>query len=435
MKRAGRMTCLVVVGMVAVAGVTPAQDQSDNPYYVDGLLVDQFKQMEAEPAPAPLGGSGTMSLRNVPPASSSARPSVAPPPTAPGVAMPPAGKALEHLRISEMFIQKKQWGPALEEIQKGLALDPANGLLLRRGAAIAALAKNYTASDDYYRRLLMLNPDGLAFLDGRASVQIRLRQFVSAQALTERALTLQPRDLLARFNRLFLKAVRGDSVDQEKWDDLLTSDLIQVANWLDADRDAYLELMPAEKFALVCDTVLGEGLSGKIPDILAVLRRANQARRLQQWDKLLTILEEARQMGLQAMGLEMDQAQAIMEQGNQPQALTTMQSLSERFPDHPQVLYNYAYILIEEGSYAEALQLLDKAFAAMPNQPQIAFARVCMLAEAGRMDEAWGLLTDLIQRFPAETRTWLQEEDPYLQKIKADPRYPELFTTRAPKRR
>jgi Flp pilus assembly protein TadD len=396
---------------------------------VDGLLVDQFKQMEAESTPASSSGPGSMSLRDVPPPSASARP-----PVAPGVAMPPAGKALEHLRIAEMFIEKKDWSRALEEIQKGLESEPANGLLLRRGSAIAALAKNYTASDDYYRRLLLLKPDSVAFLDGRASVQLRLRQFASAQALTERVLALQPRDLLARFNMLMLKVIRGESLDKEKWDDLLTSDVMQVANWLNADRDAYSELMPAEKFALVCDTVLGGGLSGKMPDIVAVLRRAGQAERLQQWDKLLTILEEARGMGLQAMGLEMDQAHAIMEQGNQSQALAIMKSLSERFPDHPQVLYNHAYILIEEGAYAEALQLLDKAFTGMPTQPQVAFARACMLAEAGRMDEAWGLLTELIQRFPAETRTWLQDEDPYLQKIKTDPRYPDLFVTRAPKR-
>ena len=140
-------------------------------------------------------------------------------------------------------------------------------------------------------------------------------------------------------------------------------------------------------------------------------------------------------MGLRALGLEMDHAHAVMEQGDREQARAIMQSLSERYPEHFQVLYNYAFILIEVGAYADALPLLDRAYQKMPMQPQIGFARACMLAEAGRMDEAWLLLTELIRAYPAETRTWLREEDPYLQKIKTDSRFSELLATRVPSRR
>jgi len=140
-------------------------------------------------------------------------------------------------------------------------------------------------------------------------------------------------------------------------------------------------------------------------------------------------------MGLKAMGLEMDHAQVLVEQGQQDEALGIMKSLSERFPSNQQVLYNTAFILVEKGLYAEALPLLDRAHEMMPDHPQIRFAKACMLAEVGRMEEAWPLLNALIRDFPVETRTWLQEEDTYMEKIKADPRYPGLLATRAPKRR
>lgn len=422
--------------IILLAGLAaPAQEQAGNPYYVDGMLVDQYKQSDPEEAAAPVAGPNTMSLRDAPAAGGAPQPSVAPAPKAPGVALPPAGKALEHLRAANMFVEKKEWDKALEEIQRGLESDPQNALLLRRGSAVAALAKNFTAADDYYRRLLMVDPNSVAFMNGRASVQIRLRQFVPAQVLTDRALELQPGDLLARFNRLLLKVIRNEPLEGESWSDLLTFDAAQVANWLEADKADYLQMMSAEQFALACQTALGAGLGDKLSDAVGVLRRLGQAQRLQQWDKVLAIVQEARGMGLQAMGLEMDQARAVMEQGDRDQARSIMKSLSERFPEHPQVLYNYGYILIEDGSYAEALALLDRAYAKIPNHPQIAFARACMLSENNRIDEAWPILAGLIRDYPAETRTWLQEEDPYLAKIKADPRYQELLATRVPKRR
>lgn len=423
----------MILGVAVLAGAALAQEQAGNPYYVDGMLVDQYNQ-STEKAPVPEAGANPMSLRNAP-AAPSPRPTAAPPPGASGVALPPAGKALENLRAANVYAEKKEWGKALDEVQKGLEVDPQNALLLRRGSAIAALAKNYTAADDYYRRLLMADPNSVAFMNGRASVQIRLKQFVPAQVLTDRALELQPGDLLARFNRLLLKVIRGEPLAGEAWNNLLTFDVAQVANWLDADRADYLELMSEEQFTLACDTLLGAGVSGKMPGVVDVLRRLGQAQRLQQWDKVLAILEEARGLGLQAMGLDMDQARAVMELGDREKARTIMKDLSERFPEHAQVLYNYAYILIEEASYAEALALLDRAYEKIPNHPQIAFARACMLAENGRIDEAWPLLTALIRDYPSETRTWLQEEDPYLAKIKADPRFTELLATRVPRRR
>lgn len=424
-KMAGALAVLAVLAL--------AQEPVGNPYYVDGMLVDQYK--EADPGASPALPASPMSLRDTPAPAPSVRPSVAPPAPAAGVALPPAGKALEHLRAANVFAEKKDWAKALDEVQKGLEIDPQNGLLLRRGAAIAALAKNYTAADDYYRRLLMADPSSVVFMNGRASVLLRLKQFVPAQVLTDRALELQPGDLLARFNRLLLKAARGESLQGESWADLFTFDVAQVANWLDADRADFLLLMPEEQFYLVCDTVLGPGLGVKLPDVVAILRRLGQAERLQQWDKVLAILEESRAMGLQALGLEMDRARAIMEQGDREQARTIMKDLSERFPETAQVLYNYAYTLVEDGEYKAALELLDRAYAKMPKHPQIVFARACMLAENGRLDEAWPILTGLIRDYPAEARTWLQEEDPYLAKIKADPRYPELLATRVPRRR
>lgn len=432
MKRIGGAVLLIVIGMAIGAR---AQMASGNPYYVDGLLVEEYRQPEI--LPSPQERPRTMSLRDVPPPAPAAPPPQGAPIGRPGppALAPPLGKALEQFRIAEMLVQKQDWKGALEAIQKGLEFEPTSNLLLRRGAALAALTKNYVLADDYFRRLLMTTPDGVEFINGRASVQLRLRQFVQAQILNDRALELQPDNLLARFNRLLLRILRNDNLDAESWNNLLTAEVNQVANWLDADRAELVELMTPAGYAKACDIALGPGLSEKVRDVVNVLRRLAQAQQLRQWDKALGIIEEARQMGLSAMGLEMDEARGWLENGDQAKAHAIMKGLAERYPDHPQVQYNYAYVLIEEGSYAEALAPLDRAFQKAPRHPQITFARVCMLAEAGRADEAWPLLTQLMQAFPAETRTWLQEEQPYLKKIKADPRFPSLLNTRPAKKR
>lgn len=424
-RQANRWTVRIVL-VAALWGMkwTRAEEAAPSAFFVDGLAVDESPLIGGEA----LSSSRALSLRDSRPPplmSPITGPEIRPAGTAPMVA--PRGEALQFLRLAELAAARQEWASALRAIQQGVWLEPHNTLLLTRGAALAALNRDYNLADDYYRRLLALFPDNLAYLNGRAAVLLRLRRLSEAQRLLDRAASIHPQDLMTRFNRACLRIARGDGGDDPSWEQLQTGELLMVTNWLDADRGEFEAVLGREGYARLCEILVGPGSAEKVRSLVPLLTRAMRAGAAGEWEQAARALREAKEMGLPAMGLDMSLAQALFEQGQRDEARALMQQLAERYPGHVEVLYNYAYILIQENAFEQALAVLERAQAAAPNHALVTFARACMLAETGRIEEAWPLLTHLIRAQPAETRTWLQGDYPYLRRIQADPRYAHLL--------
>lgn len=73
----------------------------------------------------------------------------------------------------------------------------------------------------------------------------------------------------------------------------------------------------------------------------------------------------------------------------------------ERFPEHLDVLVNYARVAQERGEWAEAARRWELVEAAQPDLADGYLGHAAALAEAGRIDEADALLAKAMLRFPA----------------------------------
>lgn len=364
------------------------------------------------------------------------RPAVAgPAPLRPPLQMSsaPGSKVSEHLRAAEIYAGQEDWAQALNEIQQGLETDPDNMLLVSKGAAFAALARRFGVADDYFRRVVQAYPDNIHFLAGRAGVLVRLLRLDEAENLIQRALAIDPHYLAARFNEVCVRIAKGEAAPHDEgWDTLSLDESSEMANWLDADRQDYTTALSETGFAMLCDTVLGPGTGGQLRGVVESLRAARQSLEGARWDEAEAALQKARDLGVRAMGVEMSLGRARFEKGDRQGALDILGRLAARQPRHASVQYNYAYVLMNLAKYSEAAVALEQAWKAAPEDDQTRFALACAYAGAGDMEKAWTILSRLARLRPEDLKVWMQGEKPYLQAIRQDPRYPDLFAeTRA----
>ncbi|MFH0953982.1 MAG: tetratricopeptide repeat protein [Verrucomicrobiota bacterium] len=425
-----RRTVILSAWLLA-AGVCPpgagradvVGEQPDSIFYVDGLLADSLDtkvEKNAEPFRPELKRYPLVDVRRRPMYAPTARPFSF------SVNMPPQGLALRHLRMADTYTRQMDWGRALYEVQQGLELEPNNLLLLRKGAAVAALARKFGVADEYFRRVLKSYPDNVPFLAGRSGVLIRLLRFSDAQAAVDRALQLDPRYLAARFNKVCLQIANGATPAAGEWNELNNDEVGQVANWLDADQQDYLAALSDQGFTMLCNTVLGEGTRERLRDIVNGLKKAGTALAAGQWGEAEVALQGVKQLGLRAMGPDMDIGHCRYEKGEREAALAVLQALAGRYPENTEILYNYAFVLLNAGQYQPAATLLDKAHKGLPANRQIAFALACAYAGQGQMDKVWPIVAKLAESKAGELDDWLAGEEPYLRAIRENPRYAEL---------
>jgi tetratricopeptide (TPR) repeat protein len=298
------LSAVVGFGLVRTARSELAQTHpaSASIFTIDGLMVDRLETDEGRKKffraeiqrfplvePKPPSARSPMRLQ------------------APGtLPMPPHGRATDRVRAAETWAAQQEWNRALYEIQQGLDLEPNSLFLIRKGAAIAALARKFGVADEYFRRVLEAEPANVYFLAGRAGVLIRLLRFREAGECVRRALAVDPRSLSARFNETCLEVERSEKPPPRgDWEEMSARDLTEVSNWLDADRSDYVAALTEDGFKTLCDVLLGYGTAEHLKEIVDLLRKGLMSFQARQWADAEATLLKVRKLGVRVLSLDM----------------------------------------------------------------------------------------------------------------------------------
>lgn len=413
---------LTVIGGLTVGRAELVARQPDSIFDADGLLVDY-----SEPEPVVTNQVFRAGIKQYP-MLDVRKPLLTPRPSRIRSPVPSTGlsqgAARANIQAADNYASEQNWSQALAEIQQGLELDPGNQFLVRKAAAFAALARKFGVADEYFQRVLIANPDSVAFLTGRAGVLIRLLRLREADELVQKALAIDPSFLAARFDQLCVQIARGDTdIPEGGWDMLNTDNVIEVANWLDADKQDYVKALNPEGYTKLCDIVLGPGTDARMTEIVDLLRSAGLSSRAGQWAAAADTLSKVRKAGVRAVGLDVDIGRCLYQKGDRNAALAHFKALSDRYPKASSVLYDYAYVLINMDLYSQASEVLERVCEMSPQDGQAAFALACTYAARGQMDKAWPILTRLASTHAADMPVWMDGEKPYQEAIRKDSRY------------
>lgn len=411
----------VIGGLTAVRAELVAR-QPDSIFDVDGLMVD-----DSEPEPITTNKVFRAGIKQYP-LMDVRKPIMAPRPS--NIRSPvqtsgfSQGAARAHMQAADTYAKAQNWSQALAEVQQGLEVDPNNPFLVMKAAAFAALARKFGVADEYFQRVLIASPDNLSFLAGRAGVLIRLLRLKEADELVQKALAIDPTFLAARFNRLCIQIARGDpDIPEGGWDMLNTADIVELANWLDADKQDYVKALNPEGYATLCRIVLGPGTDAHMTEIVRFLKSASMASGGDQWGAAEEALSKVKNAGVRAVGIDVDIGRCLYQKGDTNAALAQFKALVDRYPRASSILYDYAYVLINAESYGQACKVLEQVCEMNPQDGQAAFALACSYAALGQMDKAWPILTGLVSSHAAEIPIWMTGDKPYQRAIRKDPRY------------
>lgn len=423
--------CMLIGFLAASGGLSAARAelvarQPDSIFDADGLMADY-----SEPEPVATNRVFQAGIKQFP-LLDVRKPLMAPRPSNVGSTGPMKthlpGPSRAGLLKADEFARQQDWPRALAEIQQALEMDPANPQLITKAAVYAALARKFTLADEYFQRVLIVYPDSVVFLTGRAGVLIRLLKLKEANALVERALAIDPAFLAARFDKLCLQIALGETdLLDEGWELLNTDNVVDVANWLDADKQDYMNALKAEGYSRLCDIVLGPGTAPRVTEIVSLLRSARMASAGGQWAVVASELSKVQKAGVRALGIGVDIGRALFQKGDPNAALAHFKALADRYPKVGSVLYDYSFVLISMSMYEEAGAVLERVCQLDPKDGQAAFALACTYAARGQMDKAWPILTRLAASNPADMPSWMTGDKPYQVAIRKDPRYPALM--------
>lgn len=423
-----RLIQVLVIGFLAVMGgltTGRAELEASRPgsiFDVDGLMVDY-----SEPEPVTTNQVFRAGI-NQSPLMDVSKPIMAPqlsrvraPVQASGFVQ---GAVRTHMQAAGTYAKGQNWSQALVEIQQGLDLDPSNPDLIRQAAAFAALARKFGVADGYFQRVLIANPDSVVFLAGRAGVLIRLLRLKEADELVQKALAIDPTFLAARFDGLCVQIARGDTdIPDGGWNMLNTENVVELANWLDADKQDYVKALNPEGYTKLCEIVLGPGTEACVTELVGFLRKASLASRAGQWSTAEEALSKVKDAGVRAVGIDVDIGRCLYQKGDKNTALAHFKALADRYPKVSWVLYDYAYVLINMELYSQAGEVLERVCEMNPQDGQAAFALACTYAARGQMDKTWPILTRLASSHAAEMEVWMTGDKPYQEAIRKDPRY------------
>jgi tetratricopeptide (TPR) repeat protein len=339
-------------------------------------------------------------------------------------------RALEHIQMAEKYIEKQEWDHARYQIEKALELVPDSLLVLRRAAAVSAIARQYQMAADYFEQCLALNPDDVPYRVGYAGALIRLQRYDEAEEQLKQALEQQPEYLAGRFHRAALDVMAHNFEALEgNWDNLGYYEIGQVAGWLYADQDELKEMLSESGFIFLCDSLLGLGTYSHLQDITTGLNEADRAMEIRNWARAAKALEGISDAGLKSFypGMRLAQCYSLME--DYDAAVKEMDRLRRLYPGEVAVWYNSGYVLMLAGRYKEAESVFRKAYDLDSSYRDTRFAIACSLAAQDRMDDAWVILEELAEEHPENMRGWIEGDADYLMAIRADERFQALVNT------
>lgn len=389
---------------------------------MDGLLVDRLEDGEAA-----YTNSDAVPRRSLETVFQPPRESLSLDLPAPGSVDAPYDEVQRRQRAAELYGSERLWESALREYQQLIRLRPEHLPYKERAAVVATLAGRYAEADAYFFDITEAKPNNVDYLAAWGHVLVRLLRLEQASAVLERALDLEPDHVMARHNQLLLNVARGEPVDMAYWTYRTLPQIRQVTEWLLADAADLRELLGSEQLNHIVRTTLGELSVEQLPAFNQALTHAVQCLNQQEWRCAYDQLTDAQALGATLPFLQLERLRALVEMGEAEEAVLMADSLASAHYDSPELMYGYAFILIKAGDYDRAVFVLADVAERMPDRPETRFAQACALAGAGRIDEAWPILAELAADHPQRFLVWMEGDTPYLNAIRADPRYEPLL--------
>ncbi|MGD9873270.1 MAG: tetratricopeptide repeat protein [Kiritimatiellia bacterium] len=328
-------------------------------------------------------------------------------------------------------IARGDWSAARRDIESALQDSPDSPYLLKKAALLYSLGGEYETADRYFSRYLQLKPDDVDCVAAWAAVANLQRDWPKAESLLNRAFELAPRNLSAHFQTVvFLKASSLNKPFRPyDWDHLTLAEMQIVANWMEADRQAYEELLGEPGFDALIKETLGPVNTAKLNEVRMASQRAVAARKRGQWQVLRDILMRLQDLGVKSYWVPLGLARALYELGNEEEALAVLTRVQQEHSGVSDAWQNSAFIRIKAGDYEKGLADAREALQLSPNSPEIEFTVICALAGARKMDELWPLLEQWARKYPRLFNTATQGDDPFLQIIRSDSRFGDLQRT------
>lgn len=382
--------------------------------FVDGILVDRLTEDAGLEAVSPPSGPPSFELRDV----LNRKEEIAP-------------EDPEWNRRSEAAartFKENRWEAALREYQALLRRKPDHLPSIERAAVAASLAHRYGVANAYYAQVIQARPDDVPFLVGWAGALLRSRRFDEASSRLDSASRLEPTNLSLRYNQRILQVALGQQeVDPEYWAQLPTPQLAEIAAWLNVDRVELSALLSIDGFEQLTRDLLGMPSAEGLEEVAEGLRTSQRAVQAKDWPSAIIAFTAVGERGVARYSVNMEWARCLMEAGQMGEALNRLWSLYEAHPDRLETGYNLGFALLRSAQYDAAMDLFDEILQHVPSDPEVRFARVCALAGAGRMEEAWPEFSALAEAYPDRIPLWMEGDRPYLQVLRANPRYPGLL--------
>ena len=338
-----------------------------------------------------------------------------------------SGELGSRIARAERFLNEGQWDRARLEIEEALEDYPDNPYLLRRAAALAALAGKYVAADEYFRRYYAIDPYDVTYLTAWADVLIRLNRFEEAWSLIARALEEDISYLPARFDYTLLRILRNDLEHIEEDWELVPPEMVrELCRLIQLQREEIEPLVGEAAFRLLADVTLG---TGTLDQVEQIEKRVQEALRLLQaadWPAAEKALSDLRRFGLRSYKLEVRRSFCLFQMGEQRKAAAVLAQLCRRHPEDGSLWYNLGFILAKMGRYPQAELVFRKAVKLSPDNDDARFALACTLAGQNKMEESFQILNQLAESRPERMYVWLRGDAPYLRRIREDPRFNEL---------
>ncbi len=337
-----------------------------------------------------------------------------------------------YLWMGREYAEQRDFTKAYRTYQKALEQAPDDPLLKKFLAPAAALAGRPDEAVYYFQQVLAEDPGNVNYLVAFAQLLLRQRRFEEAAGVAEQAVALAPGDLGAQFALACLEARDRPPHNTAYWGGLLIADLIRLLGWLNADRSDLVGALMPEGYRRLYEATLGLSREEDINRLGTHLDRALMESASGRWLAVATNLMAVYESGLRNKDVVMLLARALYETGDRENALALMEALAEHHPGDGLVWYNYGLVALQNRQPQPAIRAFGRATGLRPTDPQALFGMACAMTAAGDLDGAWPLLQRVAAYNPDEFAVLIAGDEPYLQIIRADPRYNQLLPARRP---
>jgi len=354
--------------------------------------------------------------------------------------------ASQGIAEADRLAGERKWSEASRIINALLEKYPDDADLLSRAGHYSMMMRTYAISEGHWSRLAELHPDNAWAMACWGGILVRLDQREQAQAVLEKSLALNRREIVARFHLACLSLAANDVAKAREnlgWMNLL--EIGNCATWIRDDAEALNKLMGLDHLRQLCGMVLGGGeanasggpaiSSADVAALQVVMSRAAldlwtsyQAIQRKDWPAAETNLSAAIDHGITAPAATQGLAYCRVMQNDATKAFDMMRDLADKHPDSPFVHFKFGLLCMDLERYDVARGALARAHTLSPDDAEITINLAGAEAALSHTDEAWTTLDSIPVAARGSRTTWFNQPRPYAQALKQDPRFPAWAT-------